>query len=52
MIKRIEYPHLPDGTASPQLRNELRKLVDNINEALTEVERLFEKAQGGNASGG
>ena len=50
MIPRIEYPHLPDGTVSPQLRNELRKLVDNINRALTEAERLIE--QGGNSSGG
>lgn len=49
MIGRIEYPHIPDGTASPQLRNELRKLVDQMNAALAEIEKRME--QGGNVNG-
>lgn len=52
MIRRIEYPHIPDGAASPQLKNELRKLVEQINVALSEVESHMETIQGGNASGG
>lgn len=51
MIRRVEYPHLPDGSVSPQLRNELRKLVDQINAVMSEVERSIEK-QGGNVNGG
>lgn len=38
MSNRIEYPHIPDGAASPQLKNELRKLVDQINSALASLE--------------
>lgn len=42
MIGRIEYPHIPDGAASPQLKNELRKLVDQINAVLAELESRME----------
>ena len=51
MIRRIEYPHIPDGTASPQLKKELWKLVDQINAAISEVEHRMDTEQGGNASG-
>ena len=50
MIRRIEYPHLPDGTVSPQLKNELRKLVDQINVAIADIENQTNK-QGGNTNG-
>lgn len=50
MIRRVEYPHIPEGAASPQLKNELWKLVDQINMALSEVERLMDR-QGGNTNG-
>lgn len=42
MIGRIEYPHLPEGV-SPQLKNELRKLVDQINVVIQEVEHRLEE---------
>ena len=42
MIGRITYPHIPDGTVSPQLKSELRKLVDQINAVLAEVENRME----------
>ena len=41
MIGRIEYPHLPEGT-SQQLQNELRKMVDQFNAILAEVEKRLE----------
>lgn len=41
MIGRIEYPHLPEGV-SPQLKNELRRLVDQFNAILAEIESRLE----------
>jgi hypothetical protein len=43
-MRRIEYPNLPEGSASPQLKNALRMMVDEINMALAEIEMN----QGGN----
>lgn len=42
MIGRIEYPHLPEG-ASSQLKNELRRLVDQINAVFQEIEHRLEE---------
>lgn len=52
MIRRVEHPHIPDGAASQQLKGELRKLVDQINFALSEIEHLIEMNQGGSTDGG
>lgn len=50
-MRRVEYPHLPDGSVSPQVKNELRKMVDQINMALADVERSLNKGQGGTENG-
>lgn len=42
MIGRIEYPHLPEG-ASPQIKNELRRMVDQINAVIQEIEHRMEE---------
>ena len=46
-MRRIEYPNLPEGSASPQVKNALRMLVDEINMAFAEIEMN----QGGSGSG-
>lgn len=46
MIGRIDYLHLPEG-ASPQLQNELRKMVDQFNAILAEIEHRMEKMKEG-----
>ena len=51
MIKRIEYPRIPDGSTSPQLKNELRKLVDQINAAISDIEQTMDISKGGKVSG-
>lgn len=44
MIGRIDYPHLSDG-ASRQLQNELRKMVDQMNAILGEIEHRMENTK-------
>lgn len=48
-MRRIEYPNLPEGSASPQVKNALRMMVDEINMAFGEVEQEIEaqKNEGG-----
>lgn len=43
-MRRIEYPNLPEGSVSPQVKNALRMMVDEINMAFAEIETN----QGGN----
>ena len=47
MIRRIEYPHIQEGAVSPQVRNELRKLVDQINAVLAELEAMLGGTENG-----
>lgn len=53
MSGRIEYPHIPEGTVSPQLKSELRKLVDQINRELSELDsRITKQNQAGGSANG
>lgn len=40
-MRHIEYPKLPEGSTSPVVRNAIRDLVDQINAALSEMEKLY-----------
>lgn len=53
MSGRIEYPHIPEGAASPQLKSELRKLIDQINRELSELDsRITKQNQAGGSANG
>ena len=47
-MRHIEYPQLPEGSASPAVKKAIRDLVDQVNAALSEVEKL---CKGGTKNG-
>jgi hypothetical protein len=40
-VRHIEYPQLPEGSASPAVKKAIRDLVDQVNAALSEMEKLY-----------
>ena len=38
MLRKLEYPRLSDRAVSPQLKNELFRLVDQINMVFAEAD--------------
>lgn len=49
-MRRIEYPRLPEGSASPAVRNAIRELVDQVNVVIAEMEKKLKEdtKHGGN----
>lgn len=48
VIRRVEYPRLPEGSASPQVKAALQELTDQINAAIREIESII--SQGGQST--
>lgn len=45
MLRKLEYPRLSDRAVSPQLKNELFRLVDQINMVLTEADSKLKEME-------